>query len=59
MYTCKGKGGKYELLGIAHGSGPYRTHIPLIIYMDRETGKLYFRDEENFKDRMEEIKCSK
>lgn len=55
IYTCKGKGGMYELVGIAKGDGVYSNFTNIVVYMDRKTGQLYFRSEDDFNNRMEKL----
>lgn len=57
-YTCIGKGGEYVRLGEAIGAGtskPQRVEV----YRDTKTHQLFFRTQEDFDARMEEIppKC--
>lgn len=52
LYTCKGKGGSYELLGTARGAGTSRTAATLAIYRDTIVGAIYFRTLEDFETRM-------
>lgn len=54
QYTCVSKGGVYEVVGTAAGAGPLKG-IPLIIYRDVASGKLYHREPENFAVRMKAI----
>jgi hypothetical protein len=53
LYTCKGKGGLYELMGVAKGAGVSRG-TETIVYRDTTTGALYFRTPDEFDDRMAE-----
>lgn len=53
-YTCKGKGGRYEILGLATGAGLTRGEDRLI-YKDASTGRLFLRTESDFSDRMERL----
>lgn len=53
-YTCKGKGGRYEILGLATGAGLTRGEDRLI-YKDSSTGRLFLRTESDFSDRMERL----
>jgi hypothetical protein len=55
MYTCAGKGGQYELLGVAKGAGTSRETPALAVYRDTKTAALYFRTEGDFAARMESI----
>lgn len=52
IYTCKGKGGEYELLGVAVGAGTNRG-IEVVVYRDIRTGQLYHRSDADFHARME------
>lgn len=54
-FTCKGKGGEYELLGLAQGAGTSKERESLAIYRDTATGALYFRLMDDFDNRMERI----
>jgi len=55
LYTCIGKGGRYEILGLATGAGLSRGEDRLI-YRDVSTGRLFLRTEKDFTERMERIK---
>lgn len=52
IYTCKGKGGRYEYLGSTTGAGKSRGQA-VEVYRDTETGRLFHRDQDDFRDRME------
>ena len=53
-YTCKGKGGKYEVVAQPKGAGTMRYHKDeLIVYRDIDSGEFYVRTLEDFGDRME------
>jgi hypothetical protein len=54
LYTCKGKGGRYRLLGsaIGAGEGDLKGTPDQLIYQDVETGQL-FRRTHSWTDRME------
>lgn len=54
QYTCIGKGGTYDKLGIATGAGTQRG-IRLMVYRQAQTGELYVRDLADFAQRMERI----
>lgn len=54
LYTCIGKGGKYELLGLSFGAGACRNESRMV-YRDVATGLLYHRTAEEFEARMELI----
>jgi hypothetical protein len=53
-YTCKGKGGMYEIIGTAKGAGTSRDSV-IIVYRDTATGELYFRTLDDFAARLESI----
>lgn len=58
MYTCKGKGGTYELIGRASAAG--QLHDVLAsndypVYRDTESGLLFVRVGPDFDERMEAI----
>ena len=53
-YTCIGKGGRYELLGVAYGAGTSRGTI-INLYRDVDTGVMYFRTPVDFDERMQKI----
>jgi hypothetical protein len=55
LFTCIGKGGCYEDMGVAIGAGTSKGDL-VQVYRDTATGQLYFREPENFIDRMEVIK---
>lgn len=54
QYTCKGKGGRYEILGLATGAGLTRGEDRLV-YQDVSTGRLFLRTEADFSERMERM----
>lgn len=54
QYTCISKGGTYEIVGTSNGAGPLKG-VPLIVYRDVATGKMYHREPENFATRMQLI----
>ena len=54
FYTCVGKGGRYEILGLATGAGLTRGEDRLV-YRDASTGRLFLRTEQDFSQRMERI----
>lgn len=54
-YACKGKGGRYEILGLATGAGLTRGEDRLV-YKDASTGRLFMRTEADFSERMERLK---
>lgn len=54
-FTCKGKGGEYELLGVARGAGTSKAGESLAVYRDVATGCLYYRQMDDFDNRMERI----
>lgn len=51
IYECIGKGGRYEVLGIATGAGTSRGEAR-VVYMDASTGRLFTRALEDFEARM-------
>jgi hypothetical protein len=51
FYTCEGKGGEYELLGLAIGAGLTKGEDRQI-YRDTTTGQLFLRGADDFKNRM-------
>jgi hypothetical protein len=53
-YTCKGKGGMYEIIGTAKGAGTSRDGV-IIVYRDTATGELYYRTLDDFAARLERI----
>lgn len=56
VYTCIGKGGRYELLGPVIGAGTARGYDG-VVYRDLENERLMFlRWEADFSERMEAIK---
>lgn len=54
-YTCKDKGGQYELLGTATGAGKMKLFEPFAVYRDTKTGRMYFRTVADFNERMEKL----
>jgi hypothetical protein len=51
LFTCIGKGGEYELIGLATGAGSSRgTEVK--VYRDTATGRLFFRGLDDFENRM-------
>ncbi|MNF68121.1 hypothetical protein D3C84_499700 [compost metagenome] len=54
LYTCAGKGGRYEMLGLATGAGLTRGEDRLV-YRDASTRRLFIRTETDFSDRMERL----
>jgi hypothetical protein len=53
-YTCIGKGGEYELLGVAYGAGSSRGNT-VNLYREIATGVTYFRTPTDFAERMQMI----
>lgn len=51
FYTCEGKGGEYELIGLATGAGLTKGEDRQI-YRDTTTGQLFLRGAEDFANRM-------
>ncbi len=58
-FTHKTKGGEYYLIGSAIGAGSSALHETVLVYQDVETGKLYYRNQKDFSNRMVEIKPSR
>lgn len=59
-FTCAGKGGAYERLGLAKPAGAIKAvqgDSGLVVYRDEESGQLYFRDPADFARRMERIEA--
>lgn len=54
IYTCIGKGGRYELLGSSIGAGKRAGEL-LVIYRNTESGQLYHREMADFAIRMQQI----
>lgn len=54
LFTCKGKGGEYRLIGNATGAGKSAGSV-VIVYQDTTTDRLFFRDGVDFDNRMEKI----
>ena len=54
LYTCKGKGGVYELVGVAYGAGTSRGQT-INLYREVASGVLYYREPRDFHERMERI----
>lgn len=55
LFTCAGKGGEYAKLGYAKPAGAIKAiqgDSGLIIYRDTNDGQLYFRDPQDFNQRM-------
>lgn len=52
-YTCKNKGGRYRLIGLATAAGLMKGHLPLVVYESLDTGELYYRTQDDFSNRME------
>lgn len=53
-FTCKGKGGEYELIGESTGAGN-SSGLTVLVYRDTETGCLFHRVAEDFNNRMEKL----
>jgi hypothetical protein len=51
LYTCIGKGGEYELVGVARGAGTMRGNL-VHVYRDTGTGCLFYRTPMDFSQRM-------
>lgn len=59
-YTCAGKGGQYERLGLAKPAGVLKAiqgDSGVMVYRDRVSGELYFRDPADFQARMQRIEA--
>lgn len=56
VYTCKGKGGQYRILATALGAGTSRDHGKIVIYQNIDDQEVYYRTEQDFKERMKEYK---
>jgi len=52
-YTCIGKGGLYEYVGVAKGAGTSKDIENVTVYRDCESGDLYYRTTIDFALRME------
>lgn len=55
LYTCRGKGGTYEYIGIAKGAGTKRQGEHLHVYRDAQSGLLFYRTDGDFTKRMVEL----
>ncbi len=55
LFTCLGKGGTYEYVGLAKGAGSKRAASMLEVYRDTATGALYYRTQSDFSKRMFEL----
>jgi hypothetical protein len=53
FYTCIGKGGNYELAGIARGAGTSRDLPEVVVYRSVESGAVFYRSVQDFTDRMQ------
>lgn len=53
-YTCVSKPGEYELVGTSSGAGTLKG-LPVIVYRDATSGRLFHREPENFMARMKKI----
>lgn len=54
LYTCIGKGGEYEHIGVAAGAGVTRGNL-VHVYRDKASGSLFYRTPMDFDTRMERI----
>lgn len=54
IYTCKGKGGRYEFISFSKGAGKSKGER-CVVYQDLDSGEKYHRTLEDFNERMEEI----
>lgn len=50
-YTCVSKPGEYEFVGTSSGAGTLKG-LPVIVYRDVTSGRLFHREPENFMARM-------
>lgn len=57
LYTCIGKGGTYELIGLAHPAGVLRKLDAVKVY--QAGGRLYYRTVDDFDERMQRIQENK
>lgn len=51
LYTCIGKGGEYEHIGVAAGAGVTRGNL-VHVYRDKTSGNLFYRTPMDFDTRM-------
>jgi hypothetical protein len=51
IYTCIGKGGEYEHVGVAAGAGVTRGNL-VHVYRDKTSGNLFYRTPIDFDTRM-------
>lgn len=51
LYTCVSKPGEYEFVGTSSGAGTLKG-LPVIVYRDVTSGRLFHREPENFMARM-------
>lgn len=51
FYSCHGKGGRYELIGVATGAGGKRGSDNVAVYKGSD-GRLYYRSTEDYNERM-------
>lgn len=54
LYTCIGKGGAYEFLGVCIGAGTNKGHDTLV-YRDIFTGQLFSRLADDFETRLRRL----
>lgn len=54
LYTCIGKGGAYEHIGVTIGAGTSRGQ-EVVVYCDTDTGQLFHRTPEDFEARMQRL----
>jgi hypothetical protein len=57
FYTCIGKGGNYELAGIARGAGTSRDLPEVVVYRSVESGAVFYRSVQDFTARMQKIEA--
>jgi hypothetical protein len=55
LYTCIGKGGEYEYMGMALGAGTLKEMSAVHIYKDTTTGKIFIRTPLDFAMRMAKL----
>jgi hypothetical protein len=51
LYTCEGKGGEYEFIGVVYGAGTLRDKA-FVAYRDTENGIMFCRRPKDFEARM-------
>ncbi len=53
-YTCEGKGGLYEVVGVTTGAGLSKGES-VVVYRDVASGRLYHRTPSDFDNRMRAV----